>query len=126
MTKAGILSPYFKNIVNTLKLTGARIPTPVVALNHHQLHTATTANSIRLPALRSNAIRAMTLPVIAMDCCGGAQVQVRNYSEGPPLTLDIITQRVILVLQLYDKVDPKKVQSKFWDVEERYFTFYVC
>lgn len=34
---------------------------------------------------------------------------VRNYSGGPPLTLSLIQQRVILVLQLYDKVDPAKV-----------------
>jgi len=35
---------------------------------------------------------------------------VRNYSAGPPLTLDLITQRVILVLQLYDKVNPEKLR----------------
>ncbi|XP_071857014.1 NADH dehydrogenase (ubiquinone) acyl carrier protein isoform X2 [Bombus fervidus] len=43
--------------------------------------------------------------------------QVRQYSHGPPLSLDLIQQRVMLVLNLYDKVDPKKltVDSHFID-----------
>ncbi|XP_043258339.1 acyl carrier protein, mitochondrial isoform X1 [Colletes gigas] len=35
--------------------------------------------------------------------------QVRHYSHKPPLTLDYIQQRVLLVLNLYDKIDPKKL-----------------
>lgn len=34
---------------------------------------------------------------------------MRNYSVKPPLTIDIIKKRVLLVLQLYDKVNPDKV-----------------
>ncbi|XP_026761684.1 acyl carrier protein, mitochondrial isoform X2 [Galleria mellonella] len=34
---------------------------------------------------------------------------VRKYSGGPPLTLDLIKSRVILVLQLYDKINPEKL-----------------
>ena len=33
----------------------------------------------------------------------------RFYSSKPPLTLDFIRGRVLLVLKLYDKVDPTKV-----------------
>jgi len=33
----------------------------------------------------------------------------RLYSSKPPLTLDFIRGRVLLVLKLYDKVDPNKV-----------------
>jgi len=33
----------------------------------------------------------------------------RLYSSKPPLTLDFIQGRVLLVLKLYDKVDPNKV-----------------
>lgn len=33
----------------------------------------------------------------------------RNYSMPKPYTLEFIKKRVILVLQLYDKVDPEKV-----------------
>ncbi|KAI4487866.1 hypothetical protein M0802_011754 [Mischocyttarus mexicanus] len=41
--------------------------------------------------------------------------QVRLYSMKPPMSLDYIRQRVILVLNLYDKIDPKKltVESHF-------------
>ncbi|XP_059052157.1 acyl carrier protein, mitochondrial-like isoform X2 [Achroia grisella] len=40
---------------------------------------------------------------------------VRKYSGGPPLSLDLIKSRVILVLQLYDKINPEKlsVESHF-------------
>ncbi|XP_041978855.1 acyl carrier protein, mitochondrial isoform X2 [Aricia agestis] len=34
---------------------------------------------------------------------------VRNYSHGPPLTLELIRSRVLLVLQLYDKIVPEKL-----------------
>ncbi|KAF2882065.1 hypothetical protein ILUMI_24113 [Ignelater luminosus] len=33
----------------------------------------------------------------------------RSYSAKPPLTLKLISDRVILVLQLYDKVNPNKL-----------------
>ncbi|XP_076233524.1 NADH dehydrogenase (ubiquinone) acyl carrier protein isoform X1 [Calliopsis andreniformis] len=35
--------------------------------------------------------------------------QVRQYSGKLPLTIDFIRQRVLLVLNLYDKIDPKKL-----------------
>ncbi|XP_066599554.1 acyl carrier protein, mitochondrial isoform X2 [Prorops nasuta] len=35
--------------------------------------------------------------------------QVRHYSHKDPLTLDIIQQRVSLVLKLFDKINPDKV-----------------
>lgn len=35
---------------------------------------------------------------------------VRQYSHGPPLSLDLIKSRVLLTLQLYDKIDPEKVE----------------
>ncbi|XP_014280214.1 acyl carrier protein, mitochondrial isoform X2 [Halyomorpha halys] len=33
----------------------------------------------------------------------------RLFSHGPPLTLDLIKERVLLVLKLYDKVNPEKL-----------------
>ncbi|XP_073983966.1 NADH dehydrogenase (ubiquinone) acyl carrier protein isoform X1 [Rhodnius prolixus] len=36
-------------------------------------------------------------------------LQKRLYSHGEPLTLDLIRDRVLLVLKLYDKVDPDKL-----------------
>ncbi|CAK9812536.1 Acyl carrier protein, mitochondrial [Anthophora quadrimaculata] len=35
--------------------------------------------------------------------------QVRHYSEKQPLSLDAIQSRVLLVLHLYDKIDPQKL-----------------
>lgn len=37
--------------------------------------------------------------------------QVRHYSHKDPLTLDIISQRVLLVLKLYDKIETAKVSK---------------
>ncbi|KAH8302996.1 hypothetical protein KR044_012901 [Drosophila immigrans] len=34
---------------------------------------------------------------------------VRSYSAKPPLSLKLINERVLLVLKLYDKVDPSKL-----------------
>lgn len=34
----------------------------------------------------------------------------RNYSAKEPLTLQLIKERVLLVLKLYDKVNPEKVR----------------
>ncbi|XP_020814482.1 acyl carrier protein, mitochondrial isoform X3 [Drosophila serrata] len=50
--------------------------------------------------------------------CGrnGWQTQsVRRYSAKPPLSLKLINERVLLVLKLYDKIDPCKlnVESHF-------------
>jgi hypothetical protein len=35
--------------------------------------------------------------------------QVRHYSHKEPITLDLISQRVLLVLKLYDKIETAKV-----------------
>ncbi|KAL7305195.1 hypothetical protein TKK_0002585 [Trichogramma kaykai] len=35
--------------------------------------------------------------------------RVRHYSEKPPLTVKFITDRVLLVLKLYDKIDAEKL-----------------
>jgi NADH dehydrogenase (ubiquinone) 1 alpha/beta subcomplex 1, acyl-carrier protein len=36
-------------------------------------------------------------------------LQTRNYSAKEPLTLQLVKERVLLVLKLYDKVNPEKV-----------------
>ena len=36
---------------------------------------------------------------------------VRDFSSKAPLTLDLIQQRVLLVLKLYDKINPEKVRE---------------
>lgn len=47
--------------------------------------------------------------------CFKTSLAVRHYSAKEPLTLKLIKERVILVLSLYDKVDPNKlsVESHF-------------
>ncbi|KAJ2938050.1 hypothetical protein O0L34_g14504 [Tuta absoluta] len=35
---------------------------------------------------------------------------VRNYSHAPPMTKDLIQKRVLLVLQLYDKINPDSLK----------------
>ncbi|CAG5090949.1 Similar to ND-ACP: Acyl carrier protein [Cotesia congregata] len=47
---------------------------------------------------------------VAPVCSQGPRVeQARWYSGRPPLTLNVIRERVLLVLKLYDKVDPSKL-----------------
>ncbi|XP_022120837.1 acyl carrier protein, mitochondrial isoform X2 [Pieris rapae] len=43
------------------------------------------------------------------DLQNGKPQFARNYSHGPPLTIDLIKSRVLLVLQLFDKVNPEKL-----------------
>ncbi|XP_063624455.1 acyl carrier protein, mitochondrial isoform X2 [Cydia splendana] len=40
---------------------------------------------------------------------GSQKVGVRHYSAGPPLSLELIQQRVLLVLKLYDKICAEKL-----------------
>ena len=35
---------------------------------------------------------------------------VRSFSDADPLNIDVIKQRVTLVLNLYDKIDPEKLK----------------
>ncbi|MFH4976736.1 hypothetical protein AB6A40_003445 [Gnathostoma spinigerum] len=36
-------------------------------------------------------------------------MQYRMFSEKPPLTLKTLEERIVLILSLYDKIDPKKL-----------------
>ncbi|XP_047363111.1 acyl carrier protein, mitochondrial isoform X1 [Vespa velutina] len=56
-----------------------------------------------------NRSRQNVVPHISQDIEELRVKQVRLYSSKPPLTLDIIRQRVLLLLNLYDKIDPKKL-----------------
>ncbi|EUB57600.1 Acyl carrier protein [Echinococcus granulosus] len=38
--------------------------------------------------------------------------KTRSFSHGPPLSKPMIEDRVMLVLQLYDKIDPNKLTLK--------------
>uniref|UniRef100_A0A183AKG8 Acyl carrier protein n=1 Tax=Echinostoma caproni TaxID=27848 RepID=A0A183AKG8_9TREM len=54
--------------------------------------------SIMIRALGFNGVNTVTLKNIR-----------RSYSHGPPVTKPMIEDRVMLVLRLYDKVDPNKL-----------------
>jgi len=41
----------------------------------------------------------------------GGLILKRHFADHAPITYDSIKERVMLVLKLYDKVDPKKVQN---------------
>ncbi|CAH0715265.1 unnamed protein product, partial [Brenthis ino] len=56
-----------------------------------------------------NTVKALTRTYDVQHKNGNQKIAVRNYSGGPPLTLDLIKSRVILVLQLYDKINPEKI-----------------
>ncbi|XP_068969777.1 acyl carrier protein, mitochondrial isoform X1 [Bombus flavifrons] len=81
-------------------------------------NTGTFGNSIRQTYLRS-AITQFQLNERFFHCNrqniithvpqGTRVKQVRQYSHAAPLSLDLIRQRVLLVLNLYDKVDPQKL-----------------
>ncbi|XP_012241032.1 acyl carrier protein, mitochondrial isoform X1 [Bombus vosnesenskii] len=81
-------------------------------------NTGTFGNSIRQTCLRS-AITQLQLNERFFHCNrqniithvpqGTRVKQVRQYSHAAPLSLDLIRQRVLLVLNLYDKVDPQKL-----------------
>jgi len=48
----------------------------------------------------------------------GSVSTIRAFSDKPPLTLAHIQDRVLLVLRLYDKIDPAKVDDSY-----NYFDF---
>ncbi|XP_034137084.1 acyl carrier protein, mitochondrial isoform X3 [Drosophila guanche] len=52
---------------------------------------------------------------LASSRCRWQTQSVRRYSAKPPLSLKLINERVLLVLKLYDKIDPSKlnVESHF-------------
>uniref|UniRef100_A0A6M2E213 Acyl carrier protein n=1 Tax=Xenopsylla cheopis TaxID=163159 RepID=A0A6M2E213_XENCH len=82
-----------------------------IHIRHNNAHTnfiKNTANPIRLFATPATKL---TKAQIEERVLKGSQWQlVRHYSAAAPLTLDLIRKRVVLVLQLYDKIDPAKLK----------------
>ncbi|XP_034111460.1 acyl carrier protein, mitochondrial isoform X1 [Drosophila sulfurigaster albostrigata] len=78
------------------------------------LSTARLASAVALQS-QSRMMHRIAVPAIStmltQDSCRGRwQTQsVRSYSAKPPLSLKLINERVLLVLKLYDKVDPSKL-----------------
>ncbi|CAH2007598.1 unnamed protein product [Acanthoscelides obtectus] len=59
---------------------------------------------------RKPQIISPTSTVPLMPCQRLVTPSVRSYSSKPPLSLKLITDRVLLVLKLYDKINPDKLQ----------------
>ncbi|XP_011881741.1 PREDICTED: acyl carrier protein, mitochondrial isoform X1 [Vollenhovia emeryi] len=57
-------------------------------------------------------------PVVPQGLRDTRVKQVRQYSHKDPLTLDIISQRVLLVLKLYDKINPTKLSLESHFMED--------
>ncbi|XP_063790826.1 acyl carrier protein, mitochondrial [Pseudophryne corroboree] len=70
------------------------------------LGTSTPACRQRSTLARPSATGA---PVLATQVSNSLFRSCRQYSGAPPLTLEGISERVLYVLKLYDKVDPDKL-----------------
>ncbi|XP_004522991.1 acyl carrier protein, mitochondrial isoform X1 [Ceratitis capitata] len=84
----------FAVAANALRVTAAVSSTVQPQLRMmHRISVNTPAMSILLNQNKSN----------------WQSQSVRNFSAKPPLTLKLIGERVLLVLKLYDKIDPSKL-----------------
>ncbi|KAM4697435.1 acyl carrier protein, mitochondrial [Rhinophrynus dorsalis] len=70
-----------------------------------------------IPALGSVACRSRSslarpstaAPILVPQVSNSLFQLCRQYSDLPPLTLESISERVLYVLKLYDKIDPEKL-----------------
>merc|ERR1711997_497754 len=60
-------------------------------------------------ARSSSIIPSVQSPIAPLLLGTSTSQQVRHYGDAYPLDLKMINDRVILVLKLYDKIDPEKV-----------------
>ncbi|XP_053326598.1 acyl carrier protein, mitochondrial [Spea bombifrons] len=61
---------------------------------------------------RSSLARPSTIaPILAPQVSGSLLQLCRQYGDLPPLTLESISERVLYVLKLYDKIDPEKLAA---------------
>ncbi|XP_078044664.1 NADH dehydrogenase (ubiquinone) acyl carrier protein isoform X1 [Augochlora pura] len=78
----------------------------------------TTATQLQLTERCFHGKRQSTITLLPQGNQDTRVKQVRLYSHKPPLTLEFIRQRVLLVLNLYDKVDPKKLELESHFVQD--------
>ncbi|BES97634.1 Acyl carrier protein, mitochondrial [Nesidiocoris tenuis] len=78
-----------------LKATALR--TGAVALQHKHIHIQ--SHDARTALLSSKSMMKFLV-----------EAPVRGYSGGEPQSLELIRERVLLVLKLYDKIDPSKLK----------------
>ncbi|CAL8305390.1 unnamed protein product [Merluccius merluccius] len=99
---ANMASRVLAHCVRSVARSSARLsrgPVPAVPV----------AASHRLFSLVSNVERTRWLQQSRVSMVG--VVSCRQYGDLPPLTLGTITDRVMYVLKLYDKVNPEKLET---------------
>ncbi|KAK2581341.1 hypothetical protein KPH14_008111 [Odynerus spinipes] len=74
-----------------------------------RLHLCGASTQLTCYGKLFNRSRQNIVPFISQDVRDLRVKQVRFYSSKPPLSYDIIRQRVLLILNLYDKIDPTKL-----------------
>uniref|UniRef100_A0A1A9ZDN5 Acyl carrier protein n=1 Tax=Glossina pallidipes TaxID=7398 RepID=A0A1A9ZDN5_GLOPL len=79
---------------------------------------AIAANGFRVVTVQSQKriLHRIALPCSSYVPTQGSNIwqwqMARNYSAKPPLSLKLINDRVLLVLKLYDKIDPSKLKAE--------------
>ncbi|KRF99044.1 acyl carrier protein, mitochondrial isoform X3 [Drosophila tropicalis] len=79
------------------------------------LSTARLASSSLVGQTQTRMMHRIVMPAMISSQQSRCGWQMRKYSAKPPLSLKLINERVLLVLKLYDKIDPSKlnVESHF-------------
>ncbi|XP_023180062.1 acyl carrier protein, mitochondrial isoform X1 [Drosophila hydei] len=86
-------------------LSTVRIAKTVVQTQSRMLHR------IAMPAVGTQLThnQKFTVRNYSDSRCRWQTQSLRSYSAKPPLSLKLINERVLLVLKLYDKIDPSKL-----------------
>ncbi|XP_017843055.1 acyl carrier protein, mitochondrial isoform X1 [Drosophila busckii] len=82
----------------------------LAALSTVRIASGAQTQAARMMHLQRITMPAMVSQVSSQDSrCRWQTQAVRSYSAKPPLSLKLINERVLLVLKLYDKIDPSKL-----------------
>ncbi|XP_030385636.1 acyl carrier protein, mitochondrial isoform X3 [Scaptodrosophila lebanonensis] len=73
------------------------------------VRVASAVGQTQLRMLHRIAMPAVSTQLCQDSRCSWQTQLVRKYSAKPPLSLKLINERVLLVLKLYDKIDPSKL-----------------
>lgn len=98
---AGDWSAKMASLSRTLRFAALIRPSAVLSV----VPRAATVGCLHTLTSRESRLSNTTLLSAITKATSG----VRSYSAKEPLTLDLIQQRVMLVLKLYDKVNPDKL-----------------
>merc|ERR1712212_176840 len=71
--------------------------------------SATSSRLVKSSNTPSSALLPSSQSKLLSPCCTTNTLQVRQYSAEIPMSLQLINDRVFLVLRLYDKINPEKV-----------------